>query len=176
MDGARAETFATIPRRCEAEAKRTANIVHFVRFDKLLAGVSEGLTGPLEDRDDAFEVLRRQLCRAPIDEDRDGYRVIAVPQERLWRGGGRAEFEPALGGEVPPPDHAAAHGGRYAVPSELLPVGALWDSKSRLAMCGDWCQGARIEGAFLSGWAAADRMLRACGAAADAAWLPCAWT
>ncbi len=156
MDGARAETFATIPRRCEAEAKHNAHIVQFVRFDKLLAGTSEGLTGPLEDR--------------------DGYRVIAVPQERLWRGGGRAEFEPALGGEVPPPDHAAAHGGRYAVPSELLPVGALWDSKSRLAMCGDWCQGARIEGAFLSGCAAADQTLRARGAAADAAWLPCAWT
>jgi predicted NAD/FAD-dependent oxidoreductase len=80
-----------------------------------------------------------------------------------------AEFEQALGGKVPPPAHAAAHGWCYAVPSEPLQVGALWDSESRLAMCGDWCQGARIEGAFLSGLAAADRVLRASGAAADTA-------
>jgi predicted NAD/FAD-dependent oxidoreductase len=45
----------------------------------------------------------------------------------------------------------------------------LWDAESRVAVCGDWCQGARIEGAFLSGLAAADRVLRARGAAADTA-------
>ena len=81
----------------------------------------------------------------------------------------RAEFEQALGGKVQPPAHAAAHRWRYAVPSEPLQVGALWDAESRLAVCGDWCQGARIEGAFLSGRAAADRVLRASGAAADTA-------
>jgi hypothetical protein len=81
----------------------------------------------------------------------------------------RAEFEQASGGKVPPPAHAAAHRWRYAVPSEPLNVGALWDGSSRQALCGDWCHGARIEGAFLSGLAAADRVLRASGAAAETA-------
>jgi renalase len=79
----------------------------------------------------------------------------------------RAAFEQASGGEVPPPVHAAAHRWRYAVPPEPLHVGALWDAESRQAVCGDWCQGARIEGAFLSGLAAADRVLRASGADAN---------
>jgi len=78
-----------------------------------------------------------------------------------------AELERALGGEERSPAHAAAHRWRYAMPAEPLRVGALWDADSRLAVCGDWCQGARIEGAFLSGWAAADRVLRASGGPAD---------
>ena len=81
----------------------------------------------------------------------------------------RAEFERALGRGVQSPTHAAAHRWRYAVPAEPLRVGALWDAESRLGVCGDWCQGARIEGALLSGRAAADRVLRARSAAADTA-------
>ena len=38
-------------------------------------------------------------------------------------------------------------------------VGCLWDHDLRLAVCGDWCQMSRVEGAFLSGMAAAGRVL-----------------
>ncbi|MFN0137895.1 MAG: NAD(P)/FAD-dependent oxidoreductase [Phycisphaerae bacterium] len=81
----------------------------------------------------------------------------------------RAEFEQIWDGEARPPAYAAAHRWRYASQSEPLHVGALWDAEGRLAICGDWCHGARIEGAFLSGLTAADRVLRASGAAADSA-------
>lgn len=87
-------------------------------------------------------------------------RVIATLQ---------TEFERALGEELPPAAHSAAHRWRYAVPSDPLYDGALWDAESRQAVCGDWCQGARIEGAFLSGLAAADRVLRASGSAGNTA-------
>jgi predicted NAD/FAD-dependent oxidoreductase len=62
------------------------------------------------------------------------------------------------------PIHTAAHRWRYALPAEPLSVGCLWDEEAQVAVCGDWCQGPRIEGAFLSGVAAAERTggLRGC--------------
>ena len=56
------------------------------------------------------------------------------------------------------PIHAAAHRWRYAFPVEPLSVGCLWEAATRVAVCGDWCQAGRIEGAFLSGLAAAERI------------------
>jgi predicted NAD/FAD-dependent oxidoreductase len=61
--------------------------------------------------------------------------------------------------------HTAAHRWRYALPSEPLTTGCLLDDATRVAVCGDWCQAARIEGAFLSGCSAANRIMNALGAA-----------
>jgi len=52
-----------------------------------------------------------------------------------------------------------AHLWRYSLVDNPLDAGALWDPEHRLGVCGDWCQGARIEGAFLSGQAVAGRIL-----------------
>jgi predicted NAD/FAD-dependent oxidoreductase len=65
----------------------------------------------------------------------------------------------AVGVERAPTSHAAAHRWLYALPSAPLSVGCMWDDEARVAVCGDWCQGARIEGAFLSGLAAAERLV-----------------
>jgi predicted NAD/FAD-dependent oxidoreductase len=59
--------------------------------------------------------------------------------------------------------HSSAHRWRYALPVEPLSIGCMWDKAARVAVCGDWCQGARIEGAFLSGLAAAERIMTAVG-------------
>jgi predicted NAD/FAD-dependent oxidoreductase len=59
--------------------------------------------------------------------------------------------------------HTAAHRWRYALPSEPITAGCLLDDATRVAVCGDWCQAARIEGAFLSGRAAASRIMNALG-------------
>jgi predicted NAD/FAD-dependent oxidoreductase len=48
---------------------------------------------------------------------------------------------------------------RYSLAENPLEAGALWDPDLGLGLCGDWCQGARIEGAFLSGQAMAGRIL-----------------
>ncbi len=87
---ARVKTVATILQRCDDEAQRMANTVHFVRFDKPLGEIIKGLCGPLADRDAAFDVLRDQLLKAEFDKDGDGYRLVAVRQEKLWRLGVRA--------------------------------------------------------------------------------------
>jgi predicted NAD/FAD-dependent oxidoreductase len=40
---------------------------------------------------------------------------------------------------------------RQAAPRETLACGHLWDPDCALGFAGDWCLGARVEAAFLSG-------------------------
>jgi len=61
---------------------------------------------------------------------------------------------------VPRPLYLAAHWWRFAVADPPLAAGPLADEASGVVLCGDWCAGARIEDAYLSG-AAAARMLGA---------------
>lgn len=56
------------------------------------------------------------------------------------------------------PTYAAVHRWRYALADTPLGVPALWDGAAGLGMCGDWCLGARVEAAFLSGQALAAMM------------------
>jgi photolyase PhrII len=48
---------------------------------------------------------------------------------------------------------------RFALPDSDLGVGSLLDAEGMIVACGDWCLAPRIEGAFLSGVAAAGRLL-----------------
>ncbi len=54
-----------------------------------------------------------------------------------------------------------AHRWRFSLAGEPLIEGCLWDDSLAIGACGDWCQGSRIEGAFLSGIAGAGRVLGA---------------
>jgi len=53
----------------------------------------------------------------------------------------------------------SAHRWLYSLVPSPLDIGALWDADLQLGVCGDWCNGARIEGAYLSGRAVAGRIL-----------------
>jgi renalase len=57
---------------------------------------------------------------------------------------------------------AAAHARlwRRARPVDPLPRRCLWDEERRVGLAGDWCGGPRIQGAFLSGLALAEAVLR----------------
>ena len=57
------------------------------------------------------------------------------------------------------PVHLAAHRWSLARPGAELELQCLWRAEHALALCGDWCLGGRMEGAYLSGVAAAERVL-----------------
>ena len=73
-----------------------------------------------------------------------------------------AELWRASGLTPQTPDTIQAHRWRYAIPTTPRTDGALPNTDGRLVACGDWCSGARVEGAFLSGQAAAGRLLNSC--------------
>ncbi len=67
-------------------------------------------------------------------------------------------FSEVLGGLPLSPDVALAHRWRYSIADCALDVGQLWSSSSRIGVCGDWCAGSRVEGAFLSGLGLGQRL------------------
>ncbi|MET0314959.1 MAG: FAD-dependent oxidoreductase, partial [Hansschlegelia sp.] len=61
---------------------------------------------------------------------------------------------PALG----EPNHADVHRWLYARVEQALGVPCVFDADSRLAFCGDYCLGPRVEAAFESGRAAGEKL------------------
>lgn len=70
-----------------------------------------------------------------------------------------AEFWRATGRQPQPLSYQTAHRWRYALPTTPLPQRCLFDAELGIGVCGDWCGGPRVEGAFLSGAAMAGRVL-----------------
>ncbi|MEL6397162.1 MAG: FAD-dependent oxidoreductase [Planctomycetota bacterium] len=70
-----------------------------------------------------------------------------------------AAFFEAVGAEPAEPLLLAGHRWRYALTEHAVDGGCLFDREGLLAVCGDWCHGGRVEGAWLSGCAAAGRVL-----------------
>ncbi|GAA4434941.1 NAD(P)/FAD-dependent oxidoreductase [Bremerella cremea] len=68
-------------------------------------------------------------------------------------------FAKATGANLPEPIYAASHRWRYSAPVEPLDRSYLWDPTVRLGICGDWCSGARVEGALFSGHSLAAQLL-----------------
>lgn len=61
----------------------------------------------------------------------------------------------ALGGPDPGSVQATAHRWRYADSAPALTAGCWWSADARLGACGDWLNGGKVEGAWLSGRALA---------------------
>ena len=70
-------------------------------------------------------------------------------------------FAGLLGRALPPPAYATAHRWRFARVETPLGEPCLYDPAIGLGACGDWCLGPRVEAAYLSGQAMAERVLAA---------------
>lgn len=68
-------------------------------------------------------------------------------------------FDDLIPAGLPRAFFATVHRWRHAHADPPLAVGAIHDEQSRIALCGDWCKGSRIEDAFLSGLEAAQLIL-----------------
>lgn len=64
-------------------------------------------------------------------------------------------YQDVSGHQLPKDIEVSAHRWRYALAKQALDAGgsdgALWDATHQIGLCGDWCHGSRVEGAFLSG-------------------------
>lgn len=74
-----------------------------------------------------------------------------------------AAFFRATGTRSVPPFYAHAHLWPHARAREPLERGSLYDPDAGVAACGDWASGNRVEGAFLSGFDLAGRILSSVG-------------
>lgn len=70
-------------------------------------------------------------------------------------------FAHAAGCRLPGPAVLDAHLWPEATARAPLDDGCLADDDAAVAVCGDWCAGSRVEGAYVSGLAAADRVMTA---------------
>lgn len=60
-------------------------------------------------------------------------------------------FNEIMGDSLAPPSHIEIHRWKYAKAESSLEENFLLDEPNRLAACGDWCGGNRVEDAYLSG-------------------------
>jgi renalase len=63
-----------------------------------------------------------------------------------------------------PPQAWIAHRWRYADTEPALDTGYAWEPNLGVGMCGDWLNGGKVEGAWLSGRALAQQVLQSFGA------------
>lgn len=77
-------------------------------------------------------------------------RVAALMLAAFWR---------SIGLKPVQPSHLTAHRWRFARAVRPLDAGFLFDGDLGLGACGDWCLGDRVESAYLSGVALAERFL-----------------
>ena len=67
----------------------------------------------------------------------------------------------ALGGPAAHLVQAPAHRWRYADTEPALTQGHWWDATACVGMCGDWLNGGKVEGAWLSGQSLAHQLQQA---------------
>ena len=63
----------------------------------------------------------------------------------------------ALGGRVP--DAYTVHRWRYADCENVASLGSAWDKQAQIGLCGDWLNVGKVQGAWLSGYQLAQKLL-----------------
>ena len=89
FEDARVKTCAVILQRCDDPRERNEQLVKFVRLDAPLADIL-GERPDENSRQTAAEKFRDIISRCKQDTARDQFRIVVVPQKKLWEDGLRA--------------------------------------------------------------------------------------
>lgn len=118
--------------------------------DSLLGWASRNNTKPGRDSGTEQLVLHATPAWTAENLDRAPDEVADMMQEEFWRASGSTKQKPT---------HLQPHRWMYSVADNPLRDQCVIDPSSLAIACGDWASGSRVEGAFLSGMAAAGRVL-----------------
>lgn len=118
--------------------------------DSPISWVSRNQTKPgrQSPREQLIIHANPQWSTSHWDEDPD--QVAALLLDELWQAAPVASQNPS---------HLVAHRWKYAIPVNPTKLESYFDVDYGIAACGDWANGSRVEGAFLSGMSAAGRIL-----------------
>ena len=130
-------------------AEATGWVGAFVH-DSILTWVARNNTKPNRPADAEHIVMHAGHEWTAANWDREPAEIAGEMLSAFWQAAG-----------IPPqtPFHLQAHRWKYAIPIDPPNQRCYFDADSGIAACGDWAGGLRIEGAFLSGMAAAGRIL-----------------
>ena len=126
----------------------------FLNDDAVLSWISREASKPGRAPDEAWVLhATRAWTQAHIGDTKESVATAMV-----------GAFADVVGGNVTAV-HSAAHRWLYALPDPVTTDAALFDRTLGVGAGGDWCGGPRVEGALLSGFALAGRVLAAAHAA-----------
>lgn len=115
-----------------------------------LAWVAQNHSKPGRTRDAGTLVAHASPVWSRRHLERDPAEIVHLLQAELTR---------IIGAAMPPARFAAAHRWRYALVEEAVGEPCLWRPEIGLGLAGDGCLGGRVEAAYLSGLALAERVL-----------------
>lgn len=101
-------------------------------------------------RDVQKQLRERGISYAFHLATRDDRKMHLVTLAAFWRASGISPHKPS---------QLQAHRWKFAIPVDPPVERCYFDKEFGIAACGDWASGTRVEGAFLSGMAAAGRIL-----------------
>ncbi len=123
--------------------------------DSFLSWVARNSTKPGRDQSSEQLILHAAPDWTAEHWERDAEEVASEMLDEFWRVSSLTARRPI---------HRRAHRWGFAIAENPSEHGCFRDASGRIAVCGDWASGSRVEGAFLSGMDAAGQMLRSlCG-------------
>ncbi len=118
--------------------------------DSILTWAARNSTKPSRPNDREHLILHAGHEWTAENWERDANDVANEMLAAFWQSSRIAPMEPV---------HSQAHRWKYAIPVDPASTRSFFDPQIGIAACGDWAGGPRVEGAFLSGMAAAGRIL-----------------
>lgn len=118
--------------------------------DSMLSWAARNSTKPSRPTNADHLVLHAGHEWSKDNWNRDPDQIAKILLEEFWQAAGLQRREPI---------RIQAHGWKFAIPLRPADQRCFFDPASGIVACGDWAGGPRVEGAFLSGLAAAGRIL-----------------